>query len=1163
MQPNKPPHKRRKPSTLNQSEYHNIIRQNVQSRYPPFDNSSQQQQPLFQQPPLLEVQRQAQHQLQTTQAAPPLGWSSFTNLEPTSLTSQQANLSTLGNRFEDQEVFNYAHAPQALHSNIIRRQGQQPSHRGQYGYNQEYHGQPMAQSHRRVSSMGYDRLIEHPLASPPAPPLSATSSSFNFQHGVPYQGLTGQQLHHYLQREQPPQPRSQQYEYVRLASNHPHQNYYQESNIQHQFQQGSPRDPQTTTNPAVGGTFEFNPALAQSPPGHTQPTFDTNFSNPQQHQQQQQQAFYINPATGGNKIFSQPQSVFSTGSLQPSIQASSIASGPPSIPASVVTTAPTPAPVAVPQPSAPRHQKNTLSISSHLTSISLSGDKSEENVPISEHPGKIHRDSNSLLDDLLHDLFSVDGNNIGTYLHSLICKLNSPFPLDDFYNLLYNNDRQMLVNTANFHYNQKIDKTPISLHTHDLAASIMNQVLDVFRNPALLLEFFPNQQSDGPDRLSAINYHELLRTFLAIKILNDMMIEIHPNSSQDQMGTSIPRLSVFKTYFIICQKLITRYPSSSNTANEQQKLVLGQSKLGKLIKMVFPKLPIKRLGSRGESRYHYLGVVWNEHIIDDNIKQLCELHDLSKLNEMFIEGGGGNADYSELLFPGGVPVDTHPQIGPIPTGLTEGRRGRKRGRGGSKSKHRIPSTQSLEMAVIAPRTSFIKMGLMYPAEPNFTVVNESGQECWFANLLTETYSKSVVDPNQIKSMLLVNSNLGSEASLLNNLLQLVFSPIISQLNNTTTTTNLDLQLYTIIILEIMPVLLLIKPSADINLVTNLRLNLLYLIIHLPQELSKCNEGDNLQDVFSVENVFKFLNLVKRLINLNDLLITIVKLLNKQELNSMMANDILLFLDRPGASAPQQGANMYLTSLISGGGSSTGSSTAHGADFNFRNDILSNDLVHTMASFRYSPSTASISKSSVLVSSINEEASILDQFFGTDLLKFLTNEFDAENVQLASSSKEYKEVNTAQLGELEQTMSSGTAQTDTNVPSQPPPRASCTVLTINELAKLKSLLALIDTKLLSPHFKSKYPIQVYNNLITFILNDILKHIFLKQQQQQQREEESIEETSSSAQVAHRLGLNLNPNPNSRESSFGSWWVFNSIVQEYLSLLGEIVGLRDLI
>lgn len=54
-------------------------------------------------------------------------------------------------------------------------------------------------------------------------------------------------------------------------------------------------------------------------------------------------------------------------------------------------------------------------------------------------------------------------------------------------------------------------------------------------------------------------------------------------------------------------------------------------------------------------------------------------------------------------------------------------------------------------------------------------------------------------------------------------------------------------------------------------------------------------------------------------------------------------------------------------------------------------------------------------------------------------------------------------------------------------------------------------------------------------------------------------EPTEEGSNAQPATARVNLNLN----SGESSFGSWWVFNSFVLEYLSLLGEIVGLQDLI
>lgn len=167
-----------------------------------------------------------------------------------------------------------------------------------------------------------------------------------------------------------------------------------------------------------------------------------------------------------------------------------------------------------------------------------------------------------------------------------------------------------------------------------MAVDLINQLLNVFKNPNLLIEYFPNLE-DKDNKLVNINYHELLRTFLAIKILYDILIQLQLSDEDDPQHYTIPRLSIYKTYYIICQKLIASYPSASNTRNEQQKLILGQSKLGKLIKLVYPNLLIKRLGSRGESKYNYLGVMWNENIVQHEIKQLCEDHDLNDLGEIF------------------------------------------------------------------------------------------------------------------------------------------------------------------------------------------------------------------------------------------------------------------------------------------------------------------------------------------------------------------------------------------------------------------------------------------------------------------------------------------------------------------------------------------------
>ncbi|RCK59343.1 RFX-like DNA-binding protein RFX2 [Candida viswanathii] len=316
-----------------------------------------------------------------------------------------------------------------------------------------------------------------------------------------------------------------------------------------------------------------------------------------------------------------------------------------------------------------QHQKNNLSISSHLTLFSLSGNnppppppqlQQHQQLPqtlqpipsgslSSEDSKRSEKENTAILNDLLYNLTAVDGSNINNFLLAMLRKINLPFTLDDFYNLLYNDRQRSLLD--NITYQNKIDKTVVSPNNNEMAVDLINQLLNVFKNPNLLIDYFPNLE-DKDNKLVNINYHELLRTFLAIKILYDILIQLPLSDEDDPQHYTIPRLSIYKTYYIICQKLIASYPSASNTRNEQQKLILGQSKLGKLIKLVYPDLMIKRLGSRGESKYNYLGVMWNENIVQHEIKQLCDEHDLNDLGEIF--NNDHNNPFATLAAPSGA-----------------------------------------------------------------------------------------------------------------------------------------------------------------------------------------------------------------------------------------------------------------------------------------------------------------------------------------------------------------------------------------------------------------------------------------------------------------------------------------------------------------------------
>ncbi|GEQ70709.1 hypothetical protein JCM33374_g4388 [Metschnikowia sp. JCM 33374] len=119
---------------------------------------------------------------------------------------------------------------------------------------------------------------------------------------------------------------------------------------------------------------------------------------------------------------------------------------------------------------------------------------------------------------------------------------------------------------------------------------------------------------------SLVNFHEILRCFLAIKIIFSSI----KKSEGSSLGQSaIPRGSVYKVYVILCQRLLQ---SSSNVSKyTAESLVLGHSAFGKLTNLIHPDHVTRRLGKRGNSKYHYIGLTWNRATVDDDTLQLAEL----------------------------------------------------------------------------------------------------------------------------------------------------------------------------------------------------------------------------------------------------------------------------------------------------------------------------------------------------------------------------------------------------------------------------------------------------------------------------------------------------------------------------------------------------------
>lgn len=794
-------------------------------------------------------------------------------------------------------------------------------------------------------------------------------------------------------------------------------------------------------------------------------------------------------------------------------------------------------------PQAMKHAKNNLSISSHFNlfninephaSASFSPNQQPtaspgvpESKKYSSFPVPTPQATNSIINDLIVNLVSVDGSNINNYLLSIIYKLNFPIPVDDFYNLLYNNGKSPVLDLSS-----KIDRTEINPSIPNSSVDIINLLLNVFKNPNLMVNYFPDLV-DKENRLMNINYHELLRTFLAIKVLFDILIQLPVYSANEPQNNTIPRLSIYKTYYIICQKLILQYPSSSNSTNEQQKLILGQSKLGKLIKLVYPNLLIKRLGSRGESKYNYLGVVWNDNIINEDVKELCDHNEIHDLKEVFNTRRkqqqqhrqqqqqqqlqyqySQNPQQSQIL-----QLYHLPQLQAVPQYYKHHRR--------EPSKSKFDDDNKQE-SIVRPELSFIHPSSKFPSANDFTVLSlSSSSNSWFNDVKINCYSRLHIydiDSSVIHTIFLTNDNLLEKDALLKNIVTNLIQPIVDYPINEENEV-IDLNLYAIIIIELLPYLLLLKTSAETNFLKNLRLNLLHLITNFNSEVSKIGNDH----IFLVGNSTIFLMVIKKLINLNDLLITFIKLIIKEDslTKSAMASDIEnFFIDssqdqkRPFDDSRNSSISDDVLARSTSISSSSATLTSGRLEDEFQDPfglnfkgILSNDLIYSLIGYNFDPTLDDELKSSISMSFVNQEINIIDNFFKNDLLSFLSEETDSNSTESLGSEDSIKE--------------------------------ESLILNEKEARKLNSLIALIDTKLLSEQFKTKYPILIYNSYINFILNDLLKYIFLKQQQQLQRQ------------------LQLSQVATQSKNSFGNWWVLHSFILEYLSLLGEIVGLNDLL
>ncbi|GEQ72933.1 hypothetical protein JCM33374_g6621 [Metschnikowia sp. JCM 33374] len=217
-------------------------------------------------------------------------------------------------------------------------------------------------------------------------------------------------------------------------------------------------------------------------------------------------------------------------------------------------------------------------------------------------------------------LQSAHINSSEAFLAKALTPYHSQVPLAGLYNLLYNYPSPESIPSLIMQTN--CGGEPMPLNTAKEALKFCHLILETFKHPNTIKDEILNPA------LTHVNFHEVSRSLLAIKILAGCIHQV------DASYMTVSRASIFKAYYIICQHLIYKYPTESNSWADQQNVILGQSKLGKLMKLVFPNMQSKRLGRRGHSKSQLIGFIWNKSMVSDDILCLLKL-EMPELRQLF------------------------------------------------------------------------------------------------------------------------------------------------------------------------------------------------------------------------------------------------------------------------------------------------------------------------------------------------------------------------------------------------------------------------------------------------------------------------------------------------------------------------------------------------
>ncbi|GEQ69392.1 hypothetical protein JCM33374_g3063 [Metschnikowia sp. JCM 33374] len=245
------------------------------------------------------------------------------------------------------------------------------------------------------------------------------------------------------------------------------------------------------------------------------------------------------------------------------------------------------------------------------------------------------KDSFAKLGPLLSDINSRHYSGI---LLELLKKVHHHITLDEMYNLLFNGN--LPFESVESKKNEVSQNVPSdSTFSKSKALKIFSLILITFQCPKVTVGYLPNI-SVQKLRVSPTTFHKLLRNFLAIKIILASVKKVDYSS---RYLFSVSRVSIYKVYYIFCRKLMEKYPTISDYPGFDKSHTLSPPRLAKLTNLIYPNILTKRLGKRGESKAHYIGLTLNNTIVDKEISRLLEL-DIPQLDDYFTQTQKSNVE---------------------------------------------------------------------------------------------------------------------------------------------------------------------------------------------------------------------------------------------------------------------------------------------------------------------------------------------------------------------------------------------------------------------------------------------------------------------------------------------------------------------------------------